>query len=556
MKITLVAVNGRYTHSCLALYYLRNVLHAGLPGCEVELRQFALNDPYYETLLRIVAGKPDAVLLSAYIWSSEQIVRLVRDLARMLPGIPLVVGGPQAAWLADRLPEGSTVVAGGGEGLPPAFFADLAAGRMAASYAATAGHPFAMPYRVEDFSGSLKHRQIYYESTRGCPFACSYCLSASTAGVVYKELAEVREELTRLMAHRPPVVRFVDRTFNARPERTLALWRFLADLPGETCFHFEIAPELFTEEMLAFLATVPAGRFQFEIGLQSTNPETLVAINRKADPARIAANFARILAVDNIHLHLDLIMGLPFETRASFARSFNNAFALAPHYIQMGLLKILPGTPLAARREEFGLLAGDAPPYEILATRWLPQEEMAELYWLGECVEAFYNNRYFRSFFSYIRRVEPNPFAFFSQLLASCRARQFFEQAKTQQLMSRILVDFVAQRPDQPLLNELLRFDWLRSGHRFLPDELAAAGLTEVRDRMYHALPDELPPLYDRRQRNTFFKKTIFLACSGRLLMETGLGDSNKDGVICFPPGEVEGVLKLQRAVLLTDSPG
>lgn len=211
------------------------------------------------------------------------------------------------------------------------------------------------------------------------------------------------------------------------PERTLALWRFLASLPGETCFHFEIAPELFSEEMLDFLATVPVGRFQFEIGLQSTNRETLAAINRSADPARISANFSRILAADNIHLHLDLILGLPFEDRKTFARSFNNAFELAPHYIQMGLLKILPGTPLAARSEEFGLLASKKPPYEVLASRWLSQEEMAGLYWFGECVEAFYNNRYFRSFFNYIRRVEPDPFGFFTQLLTTCRAHHFFE---------------------------------------------------------------------------------------------------------------------------------
>ncbi|MDH3393684.1 MAG: DUF4080 domain-containing protein, partial [Desulfobulbaceae bacterium] len=233
-----------------------------------------------------------------------------------------------------------------------------------------------------------------------------------------------------------------------------------------------------------------------------------------------------------------------------------NAFALAPHYIQMGLLKILPGTPLAARCQEFGLQASKTPPYEVLASRWLPQEEMAELYWFGECVEAFYNNRYFRSFFNYIRRVEPDHFVFFSQLLRCCRDHGFFEQAKTQKLMNRILVNYIADRADQSLLHELLRFDWLRSGHRFLPDELAGEPSSAVRDRMYHSLPDELPPLYDRRQRNTFFKKTIFLACSGPLLMETGLSDGNRDGVICFPVGKVEGVLGLQHAVLLADSLG
>ena len=554
MKITLVAINGRYTHSCLALYYLRQRLCNALPDCEVDIQQYALNDPYYETLLRIVADQPDAILFSAYIWSSERIQRLLHDLARLLPETPLVVGGPQALWLADSLPSGCTVVAGEAEGLPVDFYADLAAGKMASRYTAEAGRPFAMPYLSEDFSSTLKNRQIYYESTRGCPFACSYCLSANSPGVVYKDLDEVQDELTRLMVHQPPVVRFVDRTFNARADRTLALWRFLADLPGETCFHFEIAPELFTDEMLAFLATVPMGRFQFEIGLQSTNPETLAAINRTADPARIAANFKKILAHDNIHLHLDLILGLPFETRESFARSFNNAFALAPHYIQMGLLKILPGTPLADRCEEFELLASKQPPYEVLASRWLRQENMAELYWFGECVEAFYNNRYFRSFFSCLRRLESAPFAFFFKLLACCRKHHFFEQAKTQKLMNRILCEFVADRPDQSLLKELLRYDWLRSGHRFLPDEFAGEKLSEVRDRLYRSLPDELPPLYERRSRNTFFKKTIFLDCSGELLLETGLSDENCVGAICFPADRQEGALRLHRAVLLPPS--
>ena len=551
MKITLVAVNGRFTHSCLALYYLRQRLRISMPDCRVNINQYALNDPYYETLLRIVADEPDAIMFSAYIWSSDRILRLLHDLARMLPGTPLVVGGPQAAWLADFLPPGCAVVEGEVEGLAEDFFADLAVGRMAPRYKADKGRWFSMPYLDEDFSSTLMNRQIYYESTRGCPFACSYCLSSTSAGVVYKELQEVQEEITRLMVHQPPVVRFVDRTFNARADRTLALWRFLAKLPGETCFHFEIAPELFTDEMLTFLSTVPVGRFQFEIGLQSTNPETLNAINRTADPERIGSNFKRILANDNIHLHLDLILGLPFETKATFVRSFNAAFALEPHYIQMGLLKILPGTPLAGRCEEFGILASRQPPYEILSSRWLRMEEVAELYWFGECVEAFFNNRYFRTFFSRIRRIEPDPFVFFSNLMECCREHQFFEQAKTQKLMNRILCEFVVDRPDQALLRELLRYDWFRSGHRVLPEELAELDLAEIRDRYYHSMPEEYLPLYDRRGRNNFFRKTVFLQCSGEMLKEVGLSDDCLDGVICFPIDDRVGVMQLQRAVVL-----
>lgn len=200
---------------------------------------------------------------------------------------------------------------------------------------------------------------------------------------------------------------------------------FLLEQGRETCFHFEIAPELFTDEMLDFLATVPPGRFQFEIGLQSTNPATLAAINRRNDMARIRANLERLLAGDNIHIHMDLILGLPHETVASFHRSLNEVFAMGPHYIQMGLLKVLPATPISGQVEEFGIVACQGPPYEVVANRWLDHDELADLYWLGECVESFFNNRFFRGFFAYIRRVETDPGRFFGLLRDRCREEGF-----------------------------------------------------------------------------------------------------------------------------------
>ncbi|MDH5299593.1 MAG: DUF4080 domain-containing protein [Desulfobulbaceae bacterium] len=554
MRIKLVAVNGRYTHSCLALYYVRNELARHLPAGEVELLQFALNDPYYQTLLRIAAGKADALFFSVYIWSAHFIKRLVIDLARLLPETPIVLGGPQAPFMGEGLPPSCTVVAGEVEGLPPGFYRDLAAGGLARSYAAEAGRPFAMPYREEDFSTTLANRQIYYESTRGCPFGCTYCLSAASRGVFSLEPGQVEEELARLVGHGPPVVRFVDRTFNAHPGRALALWQFLLSLPGTTCFHFEIAPELFSEAMFDFLATVPPGRFQFEIGLQSTNPETLAAINRNNDMARIAANIGRLVAMDNIHLHVDLILGLPFETGESFRRSFNDVFALAPHHIQMGLLKVLPATPISRQTEAFGLIACQEPPYEVLASGWLTQPELAELYWLGQCVESFCNNRFFPSLWSYLRRAEPDPYGFFTGLLTVAHHHRFFELARTQELMSRILMEMAVARLDRELFAELLRFDWLRSGHRFLPDHLPGAPLIATRDRLYHLLPLEMAPLYHGRDRNDFFKKGLFLDCSAQLLAEVGLASGKGPGTVCFPPREKEGVLGLQRALLLPDA--
>ncbi len=553
LKIKLVAVNGRYTHSCAALYYLRNALEHHLPGCVPELLQFSLSDPYYQTLLRIAANGPDVVCFSVYVWSSAFIGRLVTDLARLLPATAMVLGGPQAPTLAATLPSGCcAVVAGEVEGLDEVFFGDLAAGRLRAAYRAEAGHPFRMPYREEDFTSGLRHRQIYYESSRGCPFACSYCLSAVSRGVRQLELDQVRAELGVLLAQGPAVVRFVDRTFNADPERTLALWRFLVAQPGDTVFHFEIAPGLFTEEMFAFLATVPAGRFRFEIGLQSTNPATLAAINRRADFGRIRANVGRLRAAANIHLHLDLILGLPFEDEASFRRSLADAFSLAPHYLQVGLLKVLPDTPLRREAERFGILACEAPPYEVLATGSLDHAGLARLHWLGECVEAFHNNRFFVGFFAYLRRVEPDPARVFTELLDLCRAEDFFARARTQQLMNHILLAWAASRSDGELVAELLCFDWLRSGHRFLPPEFDAAPLATARDRLYHALPDELAPFFTARDRNRFFKKSLFLDCSAPLLGATGLGDGGRAATLCFPADRPpEGVLGLQPAVLL-----
>jgi len=554
MRIKLVAVNGRYTHSCLALYYLRNELERHLPAESPELLQFSLTDPYYQTLLRIADGAPDIVFFSVYIWSGAMIRRLAIDLAALQPTTIIVLGGPQAPFLAADLPVSCTVVAGEVEGVPGDFYTDLAGGRLARFYQAHPGQPFAMPYRGEDFASSLRHRQIYYESSRGCPFACSYCLSASSRGVSHLDLDLVRQELALLLSHRPGVVRFVDRTYNASPDRALELWRFLLEQPGETCFHFEIAPELFTEEMFDFLATVPVGRFQFEIGLQSTNPETLAAINRRADMARIRANVERLLAGDNIHLHVDLILGLPFETRTSFHRSINDVLALAPHYIQMGLLKILPDTPINAQVAEFGIVACQEAPREVLATRWLDAAALADLYWLGECIEAFYNNRYFRAFFACLRRRTPDLAGLFQELLELCRGEGFFEQARTQKLMNRLLLTWADSRPDRELLRELLRFDWLRSGHGFLPEELEGEPLAEARDRFYHALPRELPPLYGERDRNRFFRRAIFLDCSAQLLCEVGLADTGTAGTICLPPDRTEGILGLRQAVLLPAS--
>jgi radical SAM superfamily enzyme YgiQ (UPF0313 family) len=552
LRFQLVGLNCRYSHSCLALFYVRHALENNVSGAEVEIEQLTINDPYYNTLLRISAGEADVLFFSVYIWNAQYVSRLVHDLAAVNPGRPLILGGPQAPIIAD-LPPCCTVVAGEMEGVTGQFYRDLELGRLQPVYRAEPGHPFPFPYRDEDFATLLRNRQVYYESSRGCPFRCSYCLSAVSGKVGHKDIETVLQELARILAHEPGIIKFVDRTFNDNPERALEIWRFLAAQPGRTRFHFEIAPDRFTGEMFDFLATVAPDRFQFEIGVQSTNPETLAAVNRRMDVETAAVNISRLVQLDAIHLHVDLILGLPFETGESFRTSFNRVFGLEPHYIQMGLLKVLPETPLRRQVQEHGLVFCRQPPFEILATRWLDHPSLRRLHLFCECVEAFYNNRYFRAVWKYLIRRGEEPYSFFADLLAVCEQHRFFDLSPTQELLARMLCTLAEQRPDKALLTDLLRYDWLRCGHRFLPDFLEDIPLAEIRGVLRRTLPPSLDGRYDSRGRSEFLKRGVFLELSAAAVAQTGLGQE-RSAVACFLPKQTTRVLKHSRVVLLEDA--
>lgn len=549
MKYTLVAVNCRYTHSCLALFYLRQALAAHLPEARCRVLQKTINDPYYDALLDITEGEPDGLFFSVYVWNFLHIERLVRDIRQIYPDLPIILGGPEVTYglragaLAD-----CTVVAGEIEGLSRSFYDDLARGQLLPEYRAAVPRDFPNPYVAEDFFGELANRSVYYESSRGCPYACTYCLSSVEQGVRRKDFDQVRAELSGILACRPKTLRFVDRTFNDRPERAIAIWRVLLAADCDTEFHFEIAPELFTEEMFAFLATVPVGRFQFEIGIQSTNPATLAAIRRKMQWDVVAANVRRLLALDTIHLHLDLILGLPDEGRKEFGRSFNDVFSLGPHAIQMGLLKLLPGTIIAeGRGSDFTACA--SPPYEILATRWLDHAGLGRLHRLGECVESFCNSRFFRTVMGYLRRHEADPFAMFEELLGVCLAHGFFELARNQERVSLIFSIFADRRSDAALLRELVAYDWLRCGQRSLPGHLLRGDEEAVLRRVRQSLPQNLPPYFTYRDRDEFIRRCHFLELSDLARQETGVDD--RPGIVCLLPAYDPGVFSYKSVVIL-----
>jgi len=523
---------------------------------DVEIIQFTINDSYYQTLLRISSGKPDGLFFSAYVWNSDLIRRLLRDLGCALPTCSLVVGGPQAGIIGREMENGKCcVIHGAVEQLDSAFYKDLAANRLRPSYGANntprSGFPF--PYQPSDFQTSLNNRTIYYESSRGCPFSCTYCLSAMDNTVHRKPVEVVKREIRQILAHEPMVVRFVDRTFNDVPERALAIWDFLMREDVSTLFHFEISPRGFTPEMFELLASVASGRFQFEIGIQSTNTKTLAAIRRPSDIDQQLDIISRLAAQDNIHLHTDLILGLPFETESSYLQSFARLFPAGSHYIQMGLLKILPDTPIAKSCQEFEIHHCACPPYEIMSTRWMDTSTVQHLYWFGECAEKFYNTRYFPSIWNYLRGVDEDIVQFFSDILHISHQRSLFNRAATQKLLSEIIVQLTEKREDGELIHELLRHDWLRCGHRSLPDHLQVEKgeqqPVDLKKYLYGSLPGQIEGLYTKKTRNYFFRKTLFFYFSANSLDALGYGKGKNSGILCFLPERETSLFQLNRVV-------
>uniref|UniRef100_UPI004057BB4E DUF4080 domain-containing protein n=1 Tax=Candidatus Electrothrix sp. TaxID=2170559 RepID=UPI004057BB4E len=555
----LVSINCRFSHSCLALFYVRNALEQHLHGHSLLLSQFTINDPYYPTLLRISRERSKAVFFSVYIWNHAVVHRLIHDLARLRPDLIIILGGPQAQALGE-LPEQCTLFLGEIEGAPQGFYHDLQQGRLQALYQAEKASCFPSPYKEDDFTGALQHRQLYYESSRGCPFSCSYCLSSGSKGVRHKPVELVKEELTALIAARPMIIKLVDRTFNDQPDRALAIWQFCIEQAKQVRFHFEIAPDRFTAPMFALLSTVPCDQFQFEIGIQSFHTPTLAAVNRTMDLEATCRNIQRLLALDTIDLHVDLILGLPFETEESFRDSFHQVFRLGPHYIQLGLLKVLPDTEIARQAEEFGLMYCSEPPYEVLATRWLDHTQLADLYDFCECVEAFYNNRFFRSLWQYLLQTGEEPFAFFYELLQLCRQYNFFQVSRTHKLMTQILADLLGKRKDGKLLLDLLRYDWLRCGHRSLPEYLTTTTQPELRNRLRESLPQNVEGLFTYQTRVEFLKQASFVELSREAMGFLGLInqenqlDHTGTGLVALLPEQTGGVMKFQRAVSLLES--
>ena len=473
MKMILTAVNAKYIHSNLAVYTLQ--ASAGKAGVFPEIREFTINQSKDSMLRSLFLAHADVVCVSCYIWNISIVEDLITEYHKISPKTKIWLGGPEVSYHAKEMLEQYPFLAGIMKGEGEITFRELATyyqeqengteGKTlkeidGITYRDAEGEIKSNPWRaVMDLSevdfpyANLKkfeNRIIYYETSRGCPFSCSYCLSSIDKRLRFRNLELVKKELAFFLEHKVPQVKFVDRTFNCKKDHAMEIWKFIAEHDnGVTNFHFEIAADLITEEELELLNTLRPGLVQLEIGVQSTNPQTIEAIHRKMDFGKVTEIVNRIAKGRNIHQHLDLIAGLPYEDYASFRRSFADVYALRPQQLQLGFLKVLRGSFMYEHTEEYDCHYQEREPYEVLYTKWLPYDDVLKLKDVEEMVEVYYNSGQFVHTLPMIEKLYENPFDFFQELGEFYRAKGYSEAAHNRIQRYEILLEFLRDEKQQ-----------------------------------------------------------------------------------------------------------
>ena len=492
MKFLLVALNAKYIHSNPALYSLRAYVGEAFKE-NVEIAEYTINHAFTDVLADIYLRKPDVIGLSCYIWNIEQMLELVKELAKLLPKVPIWLGGPEVTYdapgLLEKYPQLAGIMIGEGE----ATFRELLGyyvnrenceeGQLAAIPGLCLPGGFTTPRELTDISTlpflyedmePFQNRIIYYESSRGCPFRCSYCLSSIDKKVRLRDMSVVKKELQFFLDQMVKQVKFVDRTFNCNHAHAATIWKYLLDNDnGVTNFHFEIAADLLNEEELELLSRMRPGLVQLEIGVQSINPKTLEAIHRVMDVEKLERVVARINAGKNVHQHLDLIAGLPYEDYESFGRSFNRVYAMEPEQLQLGFLKVLKGSEMCERATEYGIHYTDKAPYEVLFTKWLSFEDVLRLMRIEEMVELYYNSNQFVHTLQFLEQAFETPFALYEALADFYEKRGYFVNSPARSYRYQVLLEFACEYDGQYrcVYRELLTYDmYLRENLKSRPD--------------------------------------------------------------------------------------
>ncbi len=502
MKTLIIAVNSRYIHSSLAGRYLK--ASCDHKDGEVKLLEYTINDNADAVLSSIYMEKADVAAFSCYIWNIDYVLSIAESLKSVLPGIKIVLGGPEVSFDPEKIiksnPAVDFIVSGEGEYAFPLLLKHINTGvpaiegmkgltyRIRDNVYTNGGYniidnldALPSPYDEEMISAIGSNRIVYYESSRGCPFSCTYCISSTFEGVRYFSMERVKNDIEKLVNARVRQIKFVDRTFNCNRARAMEIFKYIIDSGWDINFHFEIGGDLFDEGILTLLKSAPKGLIQFEIGVQTVNDKAIESIKRKTDFSKLAGNIEKLRSYGNIHLHLDLIAGLPCEDLQSFGSSFDWVYSKKPHQLQLGFLKLLKGSGIRKNADEHMYKFKNHPPYEILSNKYMGFDDIIRLKGMEELVDRYYNSGKFVKTLDYVITGSfHSPFDFYNSFYLYGRRKGIFEKSVSSRELYGILIEFLTftdRLSGLPALYELLKYDYLASDNsNNLPEGL-------IRDR-------------------------------------------------------------------------
>jgi len=476
MKLLIVGINAKYVHTNLAVRYLDKCV-SGM--CDTVVCEYSINDNKLSTERDILLQKPDIVAFACYIWNIGLVKEIASDVKSAYPHIKIVLGGPEVSFDGAKLLSECTyvdcVVCGEGEvafpgvinhyvnggKMPKAGVVYRKDGEITENGAGEVLPLDDIPFPYDDSISELGSRIVYYESSRGCPYSCKYCLSGEKGNVRFKSLENVKKDLTFFDSHGVPLVKFVDRTFNADRKRAREIWSHIFSLKGNTRFHMEITGELLDEETVSLLKTGDADKLQFEIGVQTTNTKTLEAIDRVCNTEKLFENIKLLLSETHIHIHLDLIVGLPYEDFETFKHSFNDVVSLKPHVLQIGFLKVLKGSAMRGEAETHGIIYRNEAPYEIISNKYLTCEEVWYLKDLDFVFDKYYNSGSFGETLEYLYSKFDTPFDVFAKIIDFYREYNLINSSLSKPALYDKLYDCFKDFGDD--FEEVLRYDYIKA---------------------------------------------------------------------------------------------
>ena len=483
MKIFLTAINAKYIHSNLAVYSLR--AYAKVFQEQIEIGEYTINNRVDYILEQIYKAKPDVLCFSCYIWNIGYVEDLITEYHKLCPEVPIWVGGPEVSYevetFLEELPQVTGVMIGEGERtfqqlceyyvnqngtlkeLNGIAYKDSVSGEVIFTQPQEPMNMSDIPF-CYDHIENFENRIIYYESSRGCPFNCSYCLSSIDKKLRFRDTELVKKELAFFIEKKVPQVKFVDRTFNCKHDHAMEIWRFVKEHDnGITNFHFEISADLLNEEELALIHDMRPGLIQLEIGVQSTNEPTIREIHRTMKLELLKDIVRKIQSGGNIHEHLDLIAGLPYEDYAAFAKSFDEIYELKPNQLQLGFLKVLKGSYMYGHAAEYEIVYHEKTPYEVMKTKWLSFDDVLKIKQVEEMLEVYYNSGQFEITMKVLEPLFDSAFMMFQELGAFYEAKGYFGMSHSRIRRAEILLEFMRERKSSDavmqMLEESLTFD-------------------------------------------------------------------------------------------------